>query len=319
MSNKVFTKQLTALVLGTAVVFLSACSEVIELPEPVTTQTVTAETPEAPEVKEQETSLAAPIIIDTSATEVEEETPIPSPASTNAPTAPQGETTETEIATEVPREVTPEVPAPTTLTTEPEPTPEPVVTEPEATPEPLATEPVVTEPVVTEPVVTEPAQPVSDQSGVWQPTPGTTWQWQLEPWRTDANDFPQAVIGKKMSSWDEYWLDISNIDALKGIMTKRLDLAAEKNCDGVEPDNVDAYQNDSGFALTSQDQIAYNKFLAEEAHKRGLSVGLKNSVELVAELEPYFDWALNESCFQWTITKQFLVSNTMHQPVNFVT
>ena len=34
--------------------------------------------------------------------------------------------------------------------------------------------------------------------------------------------------------------------------------AAQKGFDGVEPDNVDAYTNDSGFPLTAADQLAYN-------------------------------------------------------------
>ncbi len=39
--------------------------------------------------------------------------------------------------------------------------------------------------------------------------------------------------------------------------------------------------------------------LAREAHARGLSIGLKNDLDQVAALEPHFDWALNEQCFQY--------------------
>ncbi len=73
----------------------------------------------------------------------------------------------------------------------------------------------------------------------------------------------------------------------------------KKGCDGVEPDNVTAYANDSGFAISEADQIAYNIWLAEAAHTRGLSIGLKNALDLVETLEPHFDWALNEECFQY--------------------
>jgi len=68
----------------------------------------------------------------------------------------------------------------------------------------------------------------------------------------------------------------------------------EKGCDGVEPDNVDGYTNDTGFNLTSNDQIQYNKFLANEAHQRGLSIGLKNNLDQIEVLEPFFDFAVNE-------------------------
>ncbi len=104
-----------------------------------------------------------------------------------------------------------------------------------------------------------------------------------------------------MAQWDERWLDIRRIDLLGPIMESRLDLAVTKGCDAVEPDNVDAYTNLSevNLPLTYQDQIAYNEWLAQEAHERGLSIGLKNDVGQLADLVDDFDWALNEQCFQY--------------------
>ena len=40
-------------------------------------------------------------------------------------------------------------------------------------------------------------------------------------------------------------------------------------------------------------------FFYLEAHKLSLSVGLKNDVDQIHELEPYFDWALNEECVHY--------------------
>jgi hypothetical protein len=121
-----------------------------------------------------------------------------------------------------------------------------------------------------------------------------------EDWRSDADQFPTAVLGKTLDGWpDEKWLDIRQLDALGPLMQARLDLAVRKRCDGVEPDNVDAYTNDSGFPLTYQDQLTYNIWLAEQAHARGLSVGLKNDLDQVQALVSHFDWALNEQCFQY--------------------
>ncbi|MDM8521274.1 endo alpha-1,4 polygalactosaminidase [Anaerolineales bacterium HSG6] len=65
----------------------------------------------------------------------------------------------------------------------------------------------------------------------------------------------------------------------------------------IPTDNMDSYQNNTGFPLTADDQLAYNKWLAEAAHERGLSIGLKNNSDQVADLLPYFDWALTEDCF----------------------
>ena len=121
-----------------------------------------------------------------------------------------------------------------------------------------------------------------------------------EEWRSDAGDFPAAVLGNTLDGWpDERWLDIRQISELEPIMTARLDLAVSKGCDGVEPDNVDGYANDSGFPLTAQDQLDYNIWLANAAHDRNLSIGLKNSLDLIPNLVDYFDWALNEQCYQY--------------------
>jgi len=121
-----------------------------------------------------------------------------------------------------------------------------------------------------------------------------------ENWRPDAGKFPREVLGKRLASWPgERWLDIRRLDILGPIVTARLDLCKKKGFDGVEPDNVDGYTNNSGFPLTFDDQIRYNRFLAEEAHKRGLSIGLKNDLDQVSHLLPYFDWAINEQCFEY--------------------
>lgn len=121
-----------------------------------------------------------------------------------------------------------------------------------------------------------------------------------EDWRSDAGDFPEAVLGSPLEEWPgERWLDVRQLDLLQPIMQARLDLAVEKDCDGVEPDNVDGYSNDSGFDLTDEDQLAYNRWLASAAHERGLSIGLKNDLNQVVDLVDDFDWALNEQCFQY--------------------
>jgi hypothetical protein len=122
----------------------------------------------------------------------------------------------------------------------------------------------------------------------------------FENWRPDAASFPAVVKGNAVSGWPaENWLDIRRLDILGPIMRTRLDLCQTKGFDGAEPDNIDGYTNGTGFPLTAQDQINYNTFLANEAHARGLSVGLKNDGGQVQALLPYFDWALNEQCFQY--------------------
>jgi hypothetical protein len=68
---------------------------------------------------------------------------------------------------------------------------------------------------------------------------------------------------------------------------------------GRVPANRPGYANDNGLGLTEPDQVDYDTFLATEAHARGLSVGLKNALDLVPTLVSKFDWALNEQCLQY--------------------
>ncbi|MEJ2046027.1 MAG: endo alpha-1,4 polygalactosaminidase [Reinekea sp.] len=129
-----------------------------------------------------------------------------------------------------------------------------------------------------------------------------------EDWRPDADQFtPGSVIADgSMNDWPgETWLNIGNSSALeqtiKPIMEARLDLAKDSGCDAVEPDNVDGYanQDETHGAISAANQLAYNQWLAAAAHSRGLSIGLKNDVDQLAELTSHFDFAINEQCYAW--------------------
>ena len=178
------------------------------------------------------------------------------------------------------------------------------------------------------------------ETGIWQPSPGTTWQYQLsgeldstvdaqvydidlfetsadqiaslqsegrrvicyfsagtwEPGRPDGDDFPDEVLGEHLEHWpDERWVDNRSM-TVRDLMEGRMDEAVRRGCDGVEPDNVDAYVHNTGFSLTEQTQVDFNRFLAESAHERGLSVGLKNALDILPELHGSFDFAINEEC-----------------------
>ncbi len=118
-----------------------------------------------------------------------------------------------------------------------------------------------------------------------------------ENWRSDFNSFKPEDMGKNLAQWNgERWLDITS-ENVHSIMQTRLDRAKAKGCDGVEVDNVNGYTNDTGFDFNATQQLEYNRFLAREAHKRGLSIGLKNDLLQVKELVDDFDFAINEQCF----------------------
>jgi hypothetical protein len=125
-----------------------------------------------------------------------------------------------------------------------------------------------------------------------------------EPNRADAGDIPASARGRQLEDWpNERWLDIRD-SRVFGVMRSRLELAAQRGCDAVEPDNVDGFTNNTGFPISDMDQLAFNRHLANEAHRLGLGVALKNDGDQAAQLVEYFDLELNEECHQYDECEQ---------------
>jgi len=136
----------------------------------------------------------------------------------------------------------------------------------------------------------------------------------LEPWRQDcqANKtaWQEAAVGQ-MTNWDEEWLDIRKFDLLKSLMMPRFQRAASQGCHGVEPDNIDCYDNDdcwskminpkepSGNAVKPA-QITWNKWQVDYAHSLGLAIAMKNAVGLISDIGMEYDCAVNEQCQTYT-------------------
>jgi endo-alpha-1,4-polygalactosaminidase (GH114 family) len=118
-----------------------------------------------------------------------------------------------------------------------------------------------------------------------------------EDWRADAGQYPDAILGNAYPGWPgERFVDIRDLDVLGPILEARLATCVGKGFDAVDPDNVDTYQTDTGFDLTEDDQIRFNRWLAAEAHARGLAIGQKNVPELADALVGEFDFAVTEDC-----------------------
>ena len=122
----------------------------------------------------------------------------------------------------------------------------------------------------------------------------------VEDGRPDADQLPTDVRGSELEDWPgEFWLDVRRVDVLEPWLAARFDQCREKGFDGVEPDNVDGYTHPTGFPLTEDDQLAFNRMVARLAHDRGLTVGLKNDLDQVDDLVDSFDFAVNEQCAQY--------------------
>lgn len=136
-----------------------------------------------------------------------------------------------------------------------------------------------------------------------------------EDFRPDSAQFSAEDRGNTLEGFaDEQWLDIRS-QSVRDIMLARLDLAVGKNCDGVEPDNVTGYSNDTGFNLTADDQLDFNRFLANEAHRRGLAVALKNDLDQIPDLVDFFDFSINEQCHEFDECDSLLAFIDAGKPV----
>lgn len=136
------------------------------------------------------------------------------------------------------------------------------------------------------------------------------------------------LIGAQMSGYpEERWLDIRRLDVMRRLIGDKFTKAASLGCDAMLCDNVEAWTTGTdgqdekavrlyreqgldalkafaaenvkartGFEISYDDQIAYNRMLSEEAHSRCMGIGLLNDVFQIPDLADDFDFALNEQC-----------------------
>ena len=122
----------------------------------------------------------------------------------------------------------------------------------------------------------------------------------IETYRDDFSEFPKEVVWWIYPWWeDEIFLDISKYELFKENILNRLDIAQKKWFDGIEPDNMDTYDNfeETWFNITKQDEINYIKWFSSEVHKRWMFVIQKNAPDLSEDLVDIMDWALLEGAF----------------------
>jgi len=121
-----------------------------------------------------------------------------------------------------------------------------------------------------------------------------------ESFRPDAGRFPRAAIGRRYEGFpDERWLDVSRFRSFAAPLRGRIAMCARKGFDAVEPDNLNGWENRTGFGITRADQLRFNRWIARQAHARGMAVGLKNDGRQARQLLAAFDFAVVEQCFQY--------------------
>jgi len=121
-----------------------------------------------------------------------------------------------------------------------------------------------------------------------------------EPDRPDLGGLDSSNKGAELPDWPgENWLDIRS-DNVVQIMTARIQTAAQKGCDAVDPDNMDGYSNENGGGfsnpLTQEDSVAFFQKMADAAQQSGLLIGLKNAEEIIPSVSNIAQFAVNEEC-----------------------
>lgn len=136
-----------------------------------------------------------------------------------------------------------------------------------------------------------------------------------ENWRPDKDKFKDSDLGSTLNGWpNEKWLNLNSANVRK-IMTSRLDMAVEKNCDGVDPDNVDAYDNENGLDMKKEDSANFVMWLANEAHARNMSIGLKNAGAIIPAVIDNMQWSVNEQCAQYEECDTYAAFIDKNKPV----
>lgn len=137
----------------------------------------------------------------------------------------------------------------------------------------------------------------------------------LENFRDDADEFPDAVIGRPLANFpEERWLDV-RAPVVRELMALRIQALAAAGCDGVPPSSLAVHAADTGFELTVEDALDYARWFAERIHAAGMSAGLTAPAALTGQLWPTFDFGLAIDCLEGTQCAEFAVFDAASKPV----
>ena len=83
-------------------------------------------------------------------------------------------------------------------------------------------------------------------------------------------------LGSNVSGYPEQYINI-NAPSAVSIIESMIGSSARPRSDGVEPDIDDSYTDSTGFHITEQDNIRYDRTLGAYTHSLGLASGQKTA------------------------------------------
>lgn len=135
----------------------------------------------------------------------------------------------------------------------------------------------------------------------------------IENYRPDWPEFEawneahgRSLLGKPYSELfpEEFWANLNNDqgqrDFLLSMQEKRVEKCRTAGFDAVDFDVVDAFAagaDVTGWDISYETQLIFNRALARIAHRNRMAVVLKADLLQVRDLVRDFDMAVNESCF----------------------
>ncbi|KAF2017563.1 glycoside hydrolase family 114 protein [Aaosphaeria arxii CBS 175.79] len=136
-----------------------------------------------------------------------------------------------------------------------------------------------------------------------------------EPYRPDSAEFEKNDIGADLQGWPgEKWIKLGS-ENVRRIMKGRVELAHHKGCDGVDPDNVDGFQNENGLSLTADDSISFMSYLSNITSPLNLTLGLKNAGDIIKNVLPIVHFSVNEQCVEHSECSTFAAFIQDDKPV----
>ena len=129
-----------------------------------------------------------------------------------------------------------------------------------------------------------------------------------QPGQPDSSQYPSYLKIQADPDWaGEYFLDVTDVfkpnSVLAALLNARFKMCKDKGFDALEPDNLQNDENVSGGRITKQQQIDFNGWVADSAHRYGLAVFQKNGPDNVLlkdrtgkMMVEKFDGILNEQC-----------------------
>lgn len=130
-----------------------------------------------------------------------------------------------------------------------------------------------------------------------------------------------GALGLRLENGTEdLWVNVSD-SSVRKVMRKILNMAAEKQCNAVQPDNVNGFERDSyctGFeqceTCTQPDEdwnamdvcaadfdawLDFNRWLAREAHCRGMGIAMSSNKYQADLLSRSHDFVIADSCLEF--------------------